>query len=104
MPPVGALSLPLLQVRRNRGNWGFSRENYSPQKKHSTVETDSYLIYCSSAHGGLSHIERAALVKLSKKIHGVERERAGRARMAEMPHVGSCALVGAGRDPVVLYN
>lgn len=48
-------------------------------------------------------MERAALVKLSK-IHGVERERAGRARMAEMPHVGSCALVGAGRDPVVLYN
>lgn len=83
---------------------GFlKRKLFPPQKKHSTVETDSYLIYCSSAHGGLSHIERAALVKLSK-IHGVERERAGRARMAEMPHVGSCALVGAGRDPVVLYN
>lgn len=83
---------------------GFLKGKIFHKRNHSTVETDSYLIYCSSAHSRLPHRERAALVKLSREIHGGERETPGRARMAEMTHVRSCALAGAGRDPVVLYN
>lgn len=83
---------------------GFLKGKIFHKRNHSTVETDSYLIYCSSAHSRFPHRERAALVKLSREIHGGERERRLGEQGWQMTHVRSCALAGAGRDPVVLYN